>query len=664
MRWLLPLATVVALATTASPMVVHAASLSALCTQVTQQAGAAPVQMAVVVIDLASGKRCDVNGQQVVPSASLYKLIVLAEAYEQQATGTFSFTEPLTIEPRHSIDNPPEYRLTAPIQTTTGAAVRAMIQVSDNPSAAALRERLGFDAVAAEPAHLGMTETQLGDTFVTSADDIAHFFDLLYHGAIVNPASSNQMLQILRSQEENDLIPAALPQGVAIAHKTGTLDNVVHDAGIVHAPAGDFVLVTMTKFDSDYYGAVDAIHSMAKLVYDAYSGTSPPSTGAAAATPAAPPVAGIVAAAQPRPAPLVFTESSGSFWQRLDAPELGILALAAMVLAPAMAFGLRLFAERRRRLSVLADAESRLMPEGRDHGMRFGNRKDDEVDDMDTRRPQAAPAAGTAATMATETQPLLPSRRLQRVADLFRSHTELLEGMRVQFQEELQPLNELLARQNSTMQQVIYNLEERLRPLNEYADSEEANLEALERRMREAGSDFVARSFSEYVQQQRKRIGETRQQIEQQRTPFMQYGEDQRDAIEVALARFDDDVEALELNLVEQRKIMIRMLDSMRSDSFAAVKEFLQNREEVMAEMATTGMTDPGEIGRSVQALRQSIEALARESAHIQSVLQTTDEADRRLSRSAPAGGPRPFPNQGRPRETVAVAGEEEEATA
>jgi hypothetical protein len=329
-----------------------------------------------------------------------------------------------------------------------------------------------------------------------------------------------------------------------------------------------------------------------------------------------------------------------------------------------MVFGVRIFAARRRRLSAYADAETRLMPVGRDLGMRFGNRRDDEVDDMDTKGPQASPMAGTAPAMATDAQPLLPSRRLQRVADLFRSHTELLEGMRVQFQEELQPLNELLARQNSTMQQVIYNLEERLRPLNEYADSEEANLEALERRMREAGSDFVARSFSEYVQQQRKRIGETRQQIEQQRTPFMQYGEDQRDAVEIALARFDDDVEALELNLVEQRKIMIRMLDSMRSDSFSAVKEFLQNREEVMAEMATSGMTDPGEIGRSVQALRQSIEALARESAHIQSVLQTTDEADRRLSRAAPAGGPRPFPNQGRPLETVAVSGDDEEATA
>src|SRR5439155_13387414 len=106
------------------------------------------------------------------------------------------------------------------------------------------------------------------------------------------------------------------------------------------------------------------------------------------------------------------------------------------------------------------------------------------------------------------------------------------------------------------------------------------------------------------------------------------------------------------------------MLESMRSDSFTAVKEFLQNREEVMAEMATSGMTDPGEIGRSVAALRQSIEALARESAHIQAVLQTTDEADRRLSRAAPGGGARPFPNQPRGRETAGVTSDDEEASA
>jgi beta-lactamase class A len=670
-RWLLTLATVVALATTASPMAAHAASLDELCTRVSQEAGAAPVKMAVVVIDLASGQRCDVNGQQTFDSASLYKLVVLADAYEQQAAGTFSFTEPLTIEPRHSVDNPPEFQLTDPIQTTTGAATRAMIQMSDNPSAAALRERLGFDAVAAEPAHLGMTHTELGANFVTTADDIAHFFDRLYHGAIVDPQSSNQMLQILLSQQENDLIPAALPAGVVVAHKTGELDTVLHDAGIVYAPAGDYVLVTMTQFDGNYPAAIDAIHAVSKLVYDAYRGSTPPTTtttksvsnAAAGASSRAAQSAPVAAAAQPRPAPLVITESSEPLWRRLDTSGFGILALAALVLAPAMMFGVRLLAARRGRPSAEADAGSRLWPAERDHGMRFGNRRDDEMEAMDTRRQQVPPAAAGMQTGIADEAPLLPSRRLQRVADLFRSHTELLEGMRVQFQDELQPLNELLARQNSTMQQMLFNLEERLRPLNDYADSEETNLESLERRMREAGSDFVARSFSEYVQQQRKRIAETRQQIEQQRTPFMQYGEDQRDAIEVALARFDDDVEALELNLVEQRKIMIRMLDSMRSDSFGAVKEFLQNREEVMAEMATSGMTDPGEIGRSVQALRQSIEALARESAHIQSVLQTTDEADKRLTRSAPAG-PRPLRNQEPTRETVAVAGDDEEATA
>lgn len=112
---------------------------------------------------------------------------------------------------------------------------------------------------------------------------------------------------------------------------------------------------------------------------------------------------------------------------------------------------------------------------------------------------------------------------------------------------------------------------------------------------------------------------------------------------------------------------MMRMLDSMRSESFAAVKEYLQNREEVLSELATSGMTDPGEIGRSVQALRQSIEAMARESAHIQSVLQTTDEADRRLSRIAPTGattGPRPLPAQTRQGATVGTPEDEEEASA
>ncbi|MBM3139178.1 MAG: hypothetical protein FJZ92_02935 [Chloroflexi bacterium] len=517
-----------------------------------------------------------------------------------------------------------------------------MIQFSDNASTAALRERLGARAVAAEPARLGMSRTSLDDQFVTTAEDLALLLERLYRGQVVDQRSGAEMLQMLRVQEQNDLIPAALPSGIAGAHKPGEMGSLLHDAALVYAPAGDYVLVTLTEHDDNDEGASNATRRVSRIVFDAYRGGAAPAASG-----------GITGGVEPstdreaRRAPLIFIESSGPLAGWLDAPATMIAATAALVLAPAIVFGLRVVSARREQTSAHAEAGGRAFA---------GRRGPGDAIRHSTRAGRASGRGAVhpvGATADIGSHQLLPSRRLQRIGELFRLHSELLDQMRVQFQDELQPLNELLARQMATMQQLLINLEERLRPLNDYADSEEANLEALERRMREVGSDFVARSFSEYVQQQRKRITDTRHQIDQQRVSFLQYGEDQRDAVAVAVARFDDDVEALELNLVEQRKIMMRMLDSMRSDSFSAVKEFLQNREEVLAEMATSGMTDPGEIGRSVQARHQSIESMAHESAHIQSVLQTTDEADRRLSRAAPVG-PRPLLNQGR-RETANV---------
>lgn len=684
-RWAIVSAIIALAVSFVSPAVSHAeGTFAELCAAVSREAADAEVKMGIVVIDLATDARCEVNAEDTFRTASLYKLVVLAEAYRQAADGTFDFSAPIDLEPRHAIDDPPGFRLTETVRISQTEAASRMIRFSDNASAAALRERLGFAEVAAEPARLGMTHTELSETaFQSTPSDMARLIEGLYRGSVVDAASSRAMIDLLKQQEIADMLPAGMPSGTVIAHKTGTLDTVLHDAGVVYAPAGDYVVVAMTEHESDFDAALRAIRQLSSTVYEAYSGTTPPFAPnlaveqRAAATrlinelptalpQTAPALAQVPAATNVAPAEEPnFIESSGSLFGRLDAPVVPAVALATLLLMPAMVFAARIYTARRGRRPVFAEVESRLVPARRDPQMRFGNKRDQDDEQYEQYDEEQPVTRGTAVTTDPGAPAMLPSRRLQRVGELFRSHSELLDQMRTQFQDELQPLNELLARQGATMQQLLLNLEERLRPLNEYADSEESNLESLERRMRESGSDFVTRSFSEYVQQQRKRISETRQQIEQQRTPFLQYGEDQRDAVEVALARFDEDVEGLELNLSEQRKVMMRMLDSMRSESFAAVKEYLQNREEVMSELATSGMTDPGEIGRSVQALRQSIEAMANESAHIQSVLQTTDEADRRLSRIAPTGGagtgPRPLPAQTRQTAAVGAAAEDEE---
>ena len=237
------------------------------------------------------------------------------------------------------------------------------------------------------------------------------------------------------------------------------------------------------------------------------------------------------------------------------------------------------------------------------------------------------------------------SSRLRRIAEYFGAQAELLQEMRRQVEAETTPLAELLVRQQQTMREMLVNLDERLRPLNEYADGEEANLAALEQRMHQQGMDFIARSFADYVQMKRDRIEATRQQIGEQRAPFTRYEDDQRNAIEAGLSRFDEDLHALEVNLAEQRKVVMRMLDGMRSEGFLGVKELLGNRESLMIDLVRAGITDPAEVGSRLHALRNEL-PVDPSNPHMKAVLAVTDAADQRLMTHMGLSGRRSLPSQ------------------
>ncbi len=68
-------------------------------------------------------------------------------------------------------------------------------------------------------------------------------FDRLYSGTLVSPSSSQRFMDLLKDQRVNNRLPQGLPAGTVIAHKTGDLDGVVHDAGIVYGPKTDYIVV-------------------------------------------------------------------------------------------------------------------------------------------------------------------------------------------------------------------------------------------------------------------------------------------------------------------------------------------------------------------------------------------------------------------------------------
>ncbi len=105
---------------------------------------------------------------------------------------------------------------------------------------------------------------------VTNAADMAALYLMLINGQIISDAASQEMLVLLEDQQINDRLPAYLPADTVVAHKTGNLDGLIHDAGIIFAPAGPIIVVVLTE-DVDELQAIDLIATVARLAYDAGS---------------------------------------------------------------------------------------------------------------------------------------------------------------------------------------------------------------------------------------------------------------------------------------------------------------------------------------------------------------------------------------------------------
>jgi beta-lactamase class A len=85
----------------------------------------------------------------------------------------------------------------------------------------------------------------------------------------ISPAASHHMLDILHGQEFKRGIPAGLPTEARVAHKTGEISTVAHDAGIVYLPDREpYVVVILTEWKPTSTGRQDTIARISRTVYE------------------------------------------------------------------------------------------------------------------------------------------------------------------------------------------------------------------------------------------------------------------------------------------------------------------------------------------------------------------------------------------------------------
>jgi beta-lactamase class A len=203
-------------------------------------------------------------------AASLYKLGILVHVESLVDAGQLKYTDTIEIQPEDITDDG-SYEVAGTVMTVD-EALEAMITVSDNGTALELWRSLGPDNINATLQKLGLTDfhiaTDDNDDNTATARVIGQYFTLLAQRKLVSAAASDRMLARLERNQINDRLPSELPSGTIVAHKTGNLGFVTHDAGIIYTPSGPRVVVGLTA-NTDEEEAVHFLGGLGTLVYSA-----------------------------------------------------------------------------------------------------------------------------------------------------------------------------------------------------------------------------------------------------------------------------------------------------------------------------------------------------------------------------------------------------------
>lgn len=241
-------------------------------------------KISVYIKDLSTNYTIKINSEELMPSASVLKIPIMAAVYYLAERGKISLNEVLVYKKRHRCGGSGVIKNFAyGKKFTVRQLVDLMITVSDNVATHMLIERIGIKNLQRIFLDLGLKRTTIeryimdlkardkGIENYTTAQDIGELLEKIYRKELVSAEASLEMLLILMKQKISDRIPKKLPQEVVVAHKTGLMKNVCHDAGIVYTKNGDFIICVFTENIKPSV-AKEIISDIAYMSYCLYGG--------------------------------------------------------------------------------------------------------------------------------------------------------------------------------------------------------------------------------------------------------------------------------------------------------------------------------------------------------------------------------------------------------
>ena len=277
-------------------------------------------RLGVAIKHLGTGEAASLNGDELFPTASVFKVPVIVELYRQVEAGAVSLEEEVALREEDKAPGSGILQELSPgLMVTLRDLVSLMMIVSDNTATDLLIEKVGMEKVNATLRRLGLKRTtvvadcrdilfdliglndlldeektidifrekargepiggswSLGveENDVTTPNEMLRLLEMIVEGEAASRESCDAILEtISRCQTGGYRISKYLPgEKAEVANKTGSLPGIRNDVGVVTLlDRGErYILSCFTKEAADNFAAEEAIAKVSKKVYDHFT---------------------------------------------------------------------------------------------------------------------------------------------------------------------------------------------------------------------------------------------------------------------------------------------------------------------------------------------------------------------------------------------------------
>jgi beta-lactamase class A len=248
----------------------------------------------VAFYNLKNSSELMINEHTSFHAASTMKVPVMMELFRQASKKKIDLDGKLVVKNQfksivdgspfrldEKVDGDPEAYKLIGTEVTYRDLTQRMITRSSNLATNILIEQVGADNVMKLMRELKANDIKVlrgvedqkafdkGLNNTTTAYDLMLLLRTIAYKKIASPAACDEMIKILLAQEFNTGIPAGLPEGTKVAHKTGSITKIRHDAAIVYpANKSPYVLVILIKGIDDEKKADKLTADISRVIYE------------------------------------------------------------------------------------------------------------------------------------------------------------------------------------------------------------------------------------------------------------------------------------------------------------------------------------------------------------------------------------------------------------